>query len=337
MLYTGGTIGMKADENSTALAPFDFNFLLEQIPELKQLDCTIDTDSLDSPIDSSSIKPEHWVRLAKRIALDYTKYDGFVILHGSDTMAYTASALSFMLENLSKPVILTGSQLPIGTPRSDARENLITTIEIAKSKRIDQLAMVPEVCIYFEYNLYRGNRTHKISTEDFEAFQSLNYPLLAQAGVNLKFNETAIIKPYKEPFSYSIDLNTNIGVLTLFPGIQPHAVEPVLNNPSLEGLLIRTFGSGNIPTDKWLLKAITDCMDRGVKVVNVSQCDGGAVSLGKYEASKALMDAGIISSYDMTFEASITKMMYLLHKETEYDNFKQSFETSLRGELSMYE
>ncbi len=334
MLYTGGTIGMKADEKTGTLAPFDFDFLLEQIPELKLIDCTIDTDSLDAPIDSSNIKPEHWTKLARRIEQDYHNYHGFVILHGSDTMAYTASALSFMLQNLSKPVILTGAQLPIGIPRSDARENLITTIEIATAKRSDQLAMVPEVCVYFEYNLYRGNRTHKTSTEDFEAFYSFNYPLLAQAGVNIKFNEAAILTPPGEPFRCSPELCTDVAVLTMFPGIQPHFVQSVLNNPEMKGLLLRTFGSGNAPTDKWLIDAVTGCMDRNVKVVNVSQCDGGAVNLGKYEASKALADAGIISSYDMTFEAALVKMMYLLEREADYKNFKLLFETPLRGELT---
>ena len=333
LLYTGGTIGMVMDMENESLVPFDFDYLLEKIPEIRQLDCHIDTDSLDKPIDSSNIKPEHWLRLAKRIEQNYTDYDGFVILHGSDTMAYTASALSFLLKNLHKPVILTGSQLPIGVARSDARENLLTTIEIAMARRKDGLAMVPEVCVYFEYDLFRGNRVHKMSTEDFEAFNSMNYPKLAEAGVNIKFNDNYILNPPKEALQLGPAISTEVGVLTVFPGITPEFVKAVFSAP-MKGLIIRSFGAGNIPMDPWLIEAIQEVMDKGIYVVDVSQCVGGGVALGKYEASKALKHMGVISAVDMTFEAALTKLMYLLPFEFDYSDFRSYYESDLRGELT---
>ncbi len=333
LLYTGGTIGMVMDTENESLIPFDFHYLLEKIPEIRQLDCHIDTDSLDRPIDSSNIKPEHWLRLARRIEQDYTNYDGFVILHGSDTMAYTASALSFLLKNLAKPVILTGSQLPIGVARSDARENLLTTIEIAMARRKDGLSMVPEVCVYFEYDLFRGNRVHKMSTEDFEAFNSLNYPKLAEAGVNIKFNHNYILSPPKEALAVGPAISTEVGVLTVFPGITPEYIKAVLSAP-MKGLIIRSFGAGNIPMDPWLLEALQQCFDAGTFIIDVSQCVGGGVALGKYEASKALKYMGVISAVDMTFEAALTKLMYLLPFDFEYETFKKHYESDLRGELS---
>ncbi len=335
MLYTGGTIGMMRDPQSNSLRPFDFQRLLQQIPELAELDCEIHTDSLDKPIDSSNIKPQHWVRLARRIAEDYNSYNGFVILHGSDTMAYSASALSFLLQNLGKPVIFTGSQLPIGITRSDARENLLTTIEIALARREDNLAMIPEVAIYFEYDLFRGNRTHKTSTEDFEAFQSLNYPKLAEAGVHIKYHKNYIHHPSKDSLILHEKFEEEVGVLTLFPGIQPSFVESVLGNQKMKGLILRTFGSGNAPMDDWLLRALEKSIKKGLLIANISQCDGGGVIQGKYEASKGLQEMGVISGGDMTFEAGITKMMYLLGEGCEGKEFKKQYERSLRGELSV--
>ena len=333
MLYTGGTIGMVKDPETGGLLTFNFEHLLEQIPEIAQMDCDIDTDSLDHPIDSSDMKPEHWIRLAKRVYDGYAHYDGFVILHGSDTMAYSASALSFLLQNLSKPVIFTGSQLPIGITRSDARENLLTALEIALTRRQDNLAMIPEVAVYFEYDLFRGNRIHKISTEDFEAFQSLNYPKLAEAGVHIKFNEAYIDSPAKDSLIIYDKMISDIGVLTVFPGMMPDFVRSVVENTNLRGLVIRSFGSGNAPTDPWFLKMVHEAIDRGVKVVNISQCDGGGVIQGKYEASRHLRDMGVISGGNMTFEAGLTKMMFLL-ANFPHEKFAELYQTNLRGELS---
>ncbi len=333
MLYTGGTIGMMTDPETGGLKPFDFEHLLEQIPEIRLLDCEIETDSLDRPIDSSDMKPEHWLRLAKRIYDGYNQYDGFVILHGSDTMAYSSSALSFLIENLAKPVVFTGAQLPIGISRSDARENLLTALEIALARRKDNLAMIPEVAVYFEYALFRGNRIHKMSTEDFEAFQSLNYPKLAEAGVHIKYNHSFIEHPTKDSIKLYDKLEPNIGVLTVFPGMQESFIKPVIENPSIKGLLIRTFGSGNAPTDPWFLETVHEAINRGVKVVNISQCSGGGVIQGKYEASRALKQMGVISSGDMTFEAGLTKMMFLLANFPAKD-FAVLYQTNLRGELS---
>lgn len=334
LLYTGGTIGMRRDPETGYLIPFNFNNLLQQIPELGMLNCTIDTDSLDDPIDSSNMKPEIWVRLAERIKQDYNAYDGFVILHGSDTMAYTASALSFLLENLSKPVILTGSQLPIGIPRSDAKENLITTVEVAAAKNADGSAKVPEVCVYFEYKLYRGNRTHKISTEAFEAFDSLNYPALAQAGVNLRYNTLMVHRPNGKKLQVHTSVDARVGVATLFPGMTQDYINCIFNNPGLKAVIIRTFGSGNAPMDEWFIKLIQQVGARGLYMINVSQCLGGAVAQDKYESGKALHEAGVISGHDITFESALTKCMFLLGQNLTPEQFRIQFTTNLRGELS---
>lgn len=334
MLYTGGTIGMMQDPDTGSLRPFDFQQLLDQIPEIGLYECEITTDSLDRPIDSSDMKPEHWIRLAKRIAHDYEKYDGFVILHGSDTMAFTSSALSFLLEGLEKPVILTGSQLPIGISRSDARENLLTALEIALAQHPDGSPKVPEVAVYFEYDLLRGNRIHKFSTEDFEAFQSLNYPKLAEAGVHIKYNFNAIHSGKNEALKLHTHLDENVAILTVFPGMLPAYVNPVLQNPEVKGIILRTFGSGNAPTDQWFIDELKKTINRGTPIINISQCNGGGVMPGKYEAGKGLVDAGVISGKDMTLEAGLTKLMFLLAQNLSPQEFKTAFETNLRGELS---
>ena len=334
MLYTGGTIGMIRNEKTGALQPFDFENLLDKIPELGKLNCEIHTDSFDEPIDSSNIKPENWIRLATRIRRDYSRYDGFVILHGSDTLAYTSSALSFLLENLNKPVVLTGSLLPIGIARSDARENLITAVDIAMEKNQDGSAKVPEVAVYFEYDLFRGNRIHKLSSEDFEAFRSFNYPKLAEAGVNIKYNHNAIARPSEGGLYCNERMDASVGVLTVFPGMPESIVSCLADNPNLKGLILRTFGSGNAPQDEWLVRMIGNMNQRGVRIVNLTQCNEGGVSPGKYEPSRRLEEAGVISAYDMTFEAGLTKMMYLLTFGLDYDTFKEQYETSLRGELT---
>ncbi len=334
MLYTGGTIGMVQDPVNKSLKPFDFESLLDRIPEISAMDCEIDIDSFDEPIDSSNIKPIHWLRLGNRIAKNYHKYDGFVILHGSDTMAYTASALSFILENIAKPVILTGSQLPIGLARSDAKENLITSIEIATAQNEKGEAMVPEVCIYFEYNLYRGNRTHKISSEDFEAFCSLNYDHLAVAGVNIKYNKSDIATPSKLELNVRQGWSENVGVLNVFPGMTAAFVKSILSNTEMEGLILRTFGSGNAPMDTWFLELLKEAIDRGVYIANISQCLGGAVKQGKYEASAGLLKIGVLEGGDMTLEAGLTKMMYLLGQNLDRNSFKELYQNNIRGELS---
>lgn len=334
MLYTGGTIGMVQAPDTGALKPFNFRHLLDQIPELEQFDCKIDTDSFDHPIDSSNMHPQHWRRIVQRIADGYDEYDGFVVLHGSDTMAYTSSALSFMLENLAKPVILTGSQLPIGITRSDARENLLSTIEIVLAQTPDFEPRVPEVSVYFEYDLFRGNRIHKISTEDFDAFQSLNYPKLAEAGVHIKYNHNNIRQPSGEKLKIHTSMSNEVAVLTVFPGMHESVSEAILGNPNIRGVILRTFGSGNGPSDKALFKSLWKAVDRGVKVANISQCNGGGVIQGKYEASKVFLEMGILSGGDMTFEAGLTKMMYLLGQDLSHEEFKRLYESDLRGELS---
>lgn len=334
MLYTGGTIGMIRDEDTGSLQPFEFNNLLKQIPELDQLNCHIDTDSLDSPIDSSNIGPPEWQRLARRIASSYHQYDGFVVLHGSDTMAYTASALSFMLQNLSKPVVLTGSQLPIGIPRSDARENLLTTLEIVLECNDEGGARVPEVGIYFEYDLFRGNRVHKNSTQDFEAFHSFNYPKLAEAGVRIQYNDLHIARASTGTFRLRPELDARLGVLSLFPGITPEFALPVLENPHLQALIIRTFGSGNGLTAPWFLRGIESCLERDTAIINVSQCSGGGVFQGQYESSRQLKQLGVISGHDMTFEAASTKAMHLLGQGLHGEAFAEAYQENLAGELT---
>lgn len=333
LLYTGGTIGMVRDPSTGALHPFKFEFLLHQIPELAQLPCVIETDSFERPIDSSDMQPEQWLTLAHRIRADYDRYDGFVILHGSDTMAYTASALSFLLEGLNKPVILTGSQLPIGITRSDARENLITTMEIASARTESGGPRVPEVAVYFEYDLYRGSRVFKNNAEDFEAFQSLNYPKLAEVGVHIKYNEAAI-RPYEDTvLSVQDRLGSDLAVLTLYPGITEVAVAAVCNIPGLKVLILQTFGAGNAPTQREFLDLLRDAVKRGIVVVNITQCRGGAVKQGQYETSAALLAMGVVGGADLTLEAAVCKAMWLLGKGLEGQEFARAFVQPVVGEM----
>ncbi len=280
------------------------------------------------------MEPEIWIRLATIIEKNYSSYDGFVILHGSDTMAYTASALSFMLENLSKPVILTGSQLPVGMIRTDGKENLITAIEIAAGGE-NRRTIIPEVCIYFDYKLFRGNRTQKDNADDFEAFASANYPELAHAGVEIKYNPKAFSNSSGEKLRVLTGMDNNIASLKLFPGIDKNYVRSVLNIPGIKGLVIETFGAGNAPTKQWFLDEMHNAIKKGLIVFNVTQCRSGSVKMGKYETSIKLQKTGVLSGYDITFEAAITKMMYLFGNDFSTQEIKEYLQTPLRGEMSV--
>ncbi len=334
LIYTGGTIGMIKDFETGALKAFNFDKLLKHIPELKHLNCTIDSASFDKPIDSSNMNPNYWITITKIIEKNYEKFDGFVVLHGSDTMSYTASAISFMFENLSKPVIFTGSQLPIGDLRTDAKENLITSIEIAASQKNGK-SIISEVCLYFEYKLYRANRTTKINSEHFQAFTSPNYPSLCESGVHLKFNESYIYIPRRsKKIKIRKKLEENIVLLKLFPGITENVVKSILEIDGLKGVVLETYGSGNAPTDKWFVDLFKKALKNGIKIVDVTQCVGGSVILGQYETSVQLQKIGLISGKDLTTEAALAKLMYLLGEKIPDSEFKDVFETPLRGEMS---
>lgn len=329
IIYTGGTIGMHHNLKTGVLSPFNFGKIETHLPEVKKLECKIDFHSFHPPIDSSDVQPGIWIDIAKLIEKNYEKYYGFIILHGTDTMAYTASALSYMLENLSKPIILTGSQLPIGAIRTDAKRNLITAIEIASSNMV-----VPEVCIYFNSQLFRGNRAEKFSSAKFDAFQSINYPMLAEAGVNLVFNEMRFLKRTDEKLTVHTQLDSQIGLLKIFPGITAEFVKTCMHTKKIKALVLETYGSGNAPTAKWFLKEIKQAIDKGMIILNVSQCSGGTVNQGKYATSIELMKMGVISGKDMTSEAAITKLMFLLGKNLSKEQTEKMLQTALSGELT---
>lgn len=334
LIYTGGTIGMVKDLKTGALKAFDFKSLLEKIPELEALACHIKTISFSTPIDSSNMNPDYWIQIAELIEENYTTFDGFVVLHGSDTMSYSASALSFMLENLAKPVVFTGSQLPIGDLRTDAKENLITSIQIA-SLQSEGKPIIKEVCLYFEYKLYRGNRTTKINAENFEAFASLNYPELAESGVHLKVNHNYLFKPdLNKPFRVHKHLNTNIAIVKLFPGISENFLVSAFNAPNLKGVVLETYGSGNCTNADWFINLLKATISKGIQIINITQCPGGRVIMGHYETSEQLIKIGVISGSDLTTEAAISKLMYMLGQDHLKETFKSIYETALRGEMT---
>ena len=333
LIYTGGTIGMLYDE-SGSLVPFNFSHIMDRISYLKGFEIDITVISFPKPIDSSSINLEHWNDLAYIIFENYDTYDGFVILHGTDTMAYSASALSFILEGLNKPVIFTGAQLPIGAARSDARENLITALDIASSQ-VDGKPVVSEVCIYFSYLLLRGNRSKKVESAHFNAFESENYPPLAKAGVEIEYNYSSMFTHKKRArLTYKKILDTNVAIMKMFPGMTPGVVESILSIKGLKGVVLETFGSGNVTTDKWFGNYLKKAVENNIILFNVSQCTGGRVTQGRYQTSKMLENIGVVSGSDITTEAAITKMMYLLSNEDSIEKVKKRLKIPLCGEMS---
>ncbi|EPT34342.1 L-asparaginase, type I [Bacteroidetes bacterium oral taxon 272 str. F0290] len=336
LIYTGGTIGMRRNPETGALEAFDFDQLQEHVPELKRFNYRISSYQFNPPIDSSDMEPSLWTKLVRIITDNYEEFDGFVILHGTDTMAYTASALSFMLENLKKPVILTGSQLPIDMLRTDGKENLIASIEIAAAKHEDGASIVPEVCIFFENQLLRGNRTTKINAENFNAFRSYNYPTLATAGIHIKYEYDRILKPdYQKSLKSHYLYDTNIAILTLFPGIQENIISTVLHAPGLKAIVLKTYGSGNAPQKRWFIDLLKDATTRGIIIVNISQCPSGMVEMERYETGLHLLDAGVISGYDSTVESVITKLMFLLGHGKSEEEIRHLMTVPVAGEFTI--
>jgi len=336
LIYTGGTIGMIEDVETGALKSFDFNYLKEYVPELNRLKFNIDSIQFENPIDSSDMDPGKWKDLVCIIEENYHRYDGFVILHGTDTMTYSASALSFMLENLDKPVILTGSQLPIGKIRTDGKENLITALEIAVDKDSDGNAFVPEVCIFFQNILMRGNRTTKINAANFKAFNSFNFPILAEAGTYIRYKHELINRPLKKAspkFHYLLD--SNVTIVKLFPGISADTLKAIIEIPHLKGVVLETYGSGNASSENWFLDIIEQGVNKGIVFLNVTQCASGSVEMDRYEVGKTLKDIGVFSGYDITTESAITKLMFLFGHGMSNDEVKKYMRKSLVGEITL--
>ena len=336
LIYTGGTIGMIENTATGALESFNFEQLQRHVPELQKFNFPIDTYQFDPPMDSSDMEPDMWRKLVRIIHENYDRYHGFVILHGTDTMAYTASALSFMLEGLDKPVILTGSQLPIGVLRTDGKENLMTSIEIAAAQDKDGKAVVPEVCIFFENHLMRGNRTTKMNAENFNAFRSFNYPVLAEAGIHIKYNNVHIhVNKSRQKLMPHYLLDTNIAVLKLFPGIQENVIATILGTKGLKAVVLETYGSGNAPRKEWFIRRLCQASAQGIVIVNVTQCNAGMVEMERYETGYHLLKAGIVSGHDSTTESAVTKLMFLLGHGYSPDEVRRRMNESMAGEISI--
>ncbi|MDR1718717.1 MAG: asparaginase [Dysgonamonadaceae bacterium] len=335
LIYTGGTIGMIENPETGALHSFDFSHLKQYVPELKRFHFKIDTIQFDPPIDSSDMDLEGWSKLVRIIQKSYESYDGFVILHGTDTMAYSASALSFMLKNLNKPVVLTGSQLPIGKIRTDGKENLITALEIAVDKDPDGKAIVPEVCVFFQTYLMRGNRTTKVNVENFRAFNSYNYPILAKAGLRIRYDRNLINRASELPTEFYSRFDPNVMILKIFPGMSIEIVRSIFGNPNLKGVVLETFGAGNFPDRKDFLEIIRAAVKRNIIIVNVTQCSSGSVEMNRYRSGLILANTGILSGHDMTTEAAVTKMMFLLGQKLSVEEVKSRMTQSIIGELTI--
>ncbi|MDD2961872.1 MAG: type I asparaginase [Muribaculaceae bacterium] len=337
IVYTGGTIGMIEDPVTRSLRPFDFSHLIDNVPKIQMLDYDIDNIQFDPPIDSSNMSPKHWSDIARAIEENYDQFDGFVVLHGTDTMAFTASALSFMLENLHKPVIITGSQLPIGEVRTDGEENLITALQVAAARDINGDSMVQEVGILFENYLWRGNRSTKMSADNFNAFKSNNYPPLAKIGLGIHFNEDALYRmPNKRPLKVRYNLDANMMFVTLFPGMTQSTLEYVVNTPNIRGIVLKTYGAGNAPQEVWVTDTLRSAIARGVVILNVTQCVNGGVHPSLYATGNSLAEAGVISGYDITGEAAVTKMMYLFGMGLPAESVKKYLNFSLCGEVTIH-
>lgn len=336
IIYTGGTIGMIENQETHSLQPFDFSHLIDNVPKVKKLDYHIDNIQFDSPIDSANMSPAHWAEIASAIENNYSQYDGFVVLHGTDTMAFTASALSFMLENLHKPVIITGSQLPIGEVRTDGEENLITALQVAAATDANGSPMVQEVAILFENYLWRGNRSTKMSADNFNAFKSNNYPALAKIGLGIAFRDEALYRsPSKRPLQVHYNMDPNVMFVELHPGMTEETFSYLLNTPNIKGIVLKTFGAGNSPSVAWFTNAVSDAVKRGIVILNVSQCVNGGVHNGLYETGKRLSAAGVISGNDITSEAAITKMMYLFGMGLDSEGVKTYLSCNLCGEVTV--
>lgn len=336
LIYTGGTIGMKQDMKDLTLKPFDFSQILDEVPEIRKFAFKIDTYSFEPPIDSSDVEPSLWQDLARLIKDKYEDYDGFIILHGTDTMSYSASALSFMLDGLSKPVIFTGSQLPIGVPRTDGKENLISAVEIASAKDEEGHPAVPEVCVYFDSLLMRGNRSTKVNSEVFRAFQSPNFPPLAEAGINIRYNNEYIRKPndWYQSLTINTDLDTRVSILKIHPGITPEVVRNILCGKDTRAIIMETYGSGNAPTRDWFLDIVKESSAMNKIIVNVTQCLAGTVNMNIYANGKALERAGVIDGYDSTTESALAKLFYLMGKSRDNEWVKAMMSRNLKGEIS---